>query len=150
MKEYPTESLRNVTIVGHQGCGKTSLSEVFLFATGAVNRFGKVEQGTTASDWDDEEKERQISLNTSLIPVETGEMKVNILDTPGFTDFQGEMKNAMRATDAVLVVVDAVSGVQVGTEIAWENARGRAATHPRYHQQIGSRKWRISSVHLPA
>ena len=123
MKEYQTEALRNVTIVGHQGCGKTSLSEAFLFATGAVNRFGTVEQGTTASDWDDEEKERQISLNTSLIPVETGELKVNLLDTPGFTDFQGEMKNAMRATDAVLIVVDAVSGVQVGTEIAWENAR---------------------------
>ncbi len=123
MKEYPSEAIRNITIAGHQGSGKTSLCEAFLFATKAINRFGSVDQGTTTSDWDEEEKERQISLSTSLIPVEFNDMKINLLDTPGFTDFQGEMKNAMRATDAVLVVVDAVSGVEVGTEIAWENAR---------------------------
>ena len=123
MKEYPTESLRNVAVVGHQGSGKTSLCEAFLFASGATSRLGTVEQGNTVSDWDDEEKERNVSLNTSLIPIETGDFKINLLDTPGFTDFQGEMKNAIRATDAVLLIVDAVSGVQVGTEIAWELAR---------------------------
>ena len=123
MKEFATDALRNITICGHQGSGKTSLSEAFLFATGAINRLGTVEQGNTTSDWDEEERERQISLNTSLIPVISGEAKVNLLDTPGFTDFQGEMKNALRATDAALLLVDAVSGVQVGTEIAWENAR---------------------------
>ena len=123
MKEYPTETLRNVAVVGHQGSGKTSLCEAFLFASGVTSRLGTVEQGNTVSDWDDEEKERNVSLNTSLIPIETDDFKINLLDTPGFTDFQGEMKNAIRATDAVLLIVDAVSGVQVGTEIAWELAR---------------------------
>lgn len=123
MKVYPTESIRNVAVVGHQGSGKTSLCESFLFATGVTNRLGTIEQGNTVSDWDDEEKERNVSLNTSLIPVEVGEVKINLLDTPGFSDFQGDVKNAIRATDAVLVIVDAVSGVQVGTEVAWELAR---------------------------
>ncbi|MCY4105849.1 MAG: elongation factor G [Chloroflexi bacterium] len=123
MKVYPTESLRNVAVVGHQGSGKTSLCEAFLFATGATNRLGTIEQGNTVSDWDDEEKERNVSLNTSLIPVEIGDVKINLLDTPGFSDFQGDVKNAIRATDAVLIIVDAVSGVQVGTEMVWELAR---------------------------
>jgi elongation factor G len=123
MKEYTTEQLRNVALVGHQGSGKTSLVEALLYNTGATNRLGKVEEGTTVSDWDDEEKSRNISLSTSVIPIEFEDHKINVLDAPGFTDFQGEIKNAIRVADSVMVVVDAVSGVEVGTELAWEYAK---------------------------
>ncbi|MEQ8675058.1 MAG: elongation factor G [Aggregatilineales bacterium] len=123
MKEYKTENLRNVALVGHQGCGKTSLVEALLYNTGAVNRMGRVEEGNTLSDWDEDEKTRGISLSTSLIPVEFNDHKINILDAPGYTDFQGEVKNAIRVADAVIVVVDAVAGVEVGTELAWEYAK---------------------------
>jgi elongation factor G len=123
MKEYTTEQLRNVALVGHQSSGKTSLIEALLFNTGATSRLGRVEEKNTVSDWDDEEKARGMSISTSLIPLEFLDHKVNVLDTPGFVDFQGEVKNAIRVTDAVVVVVDAVSGVEVGTELVWEYAR---------------------------
>ena len=122
MKEYTTDKIRNVAVVGHQGCGKTSLVEALLYNTGAINRMGKVEDKNTVSDWDDEERSRGMSINTSLVPLEINDHKVNLLDTPGFTDFQGEVKNAIRVADAVVVVVDAVSGVEVGTELVWEYA----------------------------
>ncbi len=123
MKEYSTEQLRNVALVGHQGSGKTSLVEALLYNTGATNRLGKVEEGSTVSDWDEDEKSRGISLSTSVIPIEFEDHKINVLDAPGFTDFQGEIKNAIRVADSVIVVVDAVSGVEVGTELAWEYAK---------------------------
>jgi len=122
MKEYATDNLRNVALVGHQGAGKTSLIEALLYNTGAITRMGRVEEGNTVSDWDDDEKERGLSLSTSLIPLEFNDHKINVLDTPGYTDFQGELKNAIRVVDSVIVVVDAVSGVEVGTELAWEYA----------------------------
>lgn len=123
MKEYTSDKLRNVALVGHQSSGKTSLVEAMLFNTGAITRLGKIEDGNTTSDWDDEERARKLSLSTSLIPLEWNDHKINVLDTPGYTDFQGEMKNAIRVADAVIVVVDAVSGVEVGTELVWEYAR---------------------------
>ncbi|MCU0497356.1 MAG: elongation factor G [Anaerolineae bacterium] len=123
MKEYTTEMLRNVALVGHQGSGKTSLVEALLFNTGAISRLGKVEEGTTVSDWDEDEKHRKISLSTSVIPLEFEDHKINVLDAPGSTDFQGEIKNAIRVADSVIVVVDAVAGVEVGTELAWEYAQ---------------------------
>jgi elongation factor G len=122
MKEYTTEKLRNVAFVGHQSSGKTTLVEALLFNTGGVSRMGRVEDRNTVSDWDDEEKERGLSLSTSLIPIEFEDIKINVLDAPGYTDFQGEMKNAIRVADSVVVVVDAVSGVEVGTELAWQYA----------------------------
>ncbi|MBZ0297234.1 MAG: elongation factor G [Anaerolineae bacterium] len=123
MKEYTSEFLRNIALVGHQSAGKTSLVEALLYNTGAINRLGRVEEGNTVSDWDDDEQERGLSLSTSLIPIEFNDYKINILDTPGYTDFQGEVKNAIRVADSVVVVVDAVSGVEVGTELAWEYAQ---------------------------
>ncbi len=123
MKEYQTENIRNVALVGHQSCGKTSLVEALLFSAGATTRMGHISESNMVSDWDDEERERGLSLSTSLAPVEFGDCKINILDTPGFTDFQGELKNAILAADSVIVVVDAVAGVEVGTELAWEYAR---------------------------
>ena len=93
MKEYTTDKIRNVALVGHQGAGKTSLVEALLFNTGATNRLGSVNDQTTISDWDEDEHARGISLSTSLLPLEFNDFKINILDTPGHTDFQGEVKS---------------------------------------------------------
>ncbi|NOK86200.1 MAG: elongation factor G [Chloroflexi bacterium AL-W] len=123
MRVYNTDKLRNIALVGHQGCGKTSLVEAMVFNTGATSRMGRVEDGNTVSDWQEDEKQRGISLSTSLIPLEFEDHKINVLDSPGYTDFQGEVKNAIRVADSVIVVVDAVSGVEVGTELAWEYAK---------------------------
>lgn len=122
MRAYASEQLRNVAFVGHQGSGKTSLVEALLLNTGAINRPGRIEDKNTVSDWDDEEKERGLSLSTALLPLEFNDCKINVLDTPGYTDFQGEVKNAIRVADSVVVVVDAVAGVEVGTELAWQYA----------------------------
>lgn len=122
MKEYTTEFIRNVALVGHQGAGKTSLVEALLFTTGAISRMGKIAEGTTVSDFDEDEKSRQLSLSTTLVPIEFQDFKINLLDTPGYTDFQGEVKNAVRVCDCVLVAVDAVAGPEVGTELAWQFA----------------------------
>lgn len=122
MRDYNSESIRNITLAGHQGAGKTMLVESLLFHSGTTNRMGKIEDGSTVSDFDDDERERQLSINTALIPIEFGDCKINILDTPGFTDFQGEVQQAIRSTDAVVVVVDAVAGPEVGTEMAFQYA----------------------------
>ncbi len=122
MKQYPPDKIRNIALVGHGGTGKTSLTEAFLFVAGATNRLGKVEDGTTVSDWDPDEHKRGFSLNLSVVPLEWNEHKVNIIDTPGYMDFLGEVKCGLRAAEAALIAIDAVSGVQVGTEFAWRFA----------------------------
>ena len=122
MKEYATGQLRNVVLLGHGSAGKTSLVEAMLFASGAINRMGNVEDGTTVADYDDEETRRHISLNLAIIPVEWEGCKINVLDTPGYTDFVGEVKSAVRVADLALILVDAVSGVEVGTELVWNYA----------------------------
>lgn len=122
MKEYTTEFLRNVALVSHGGAGKTMLAEAFLHVTGATTRLGKVEDGTTVSDYDDEEQRRKISIYTSVIPLEYRDHKVNVLDAPGYTDFVGEMVSALSVADGALVLVDAVAGIEVGTELAWRHA----------------------------
>ncbi len=122
MKEYPTKNLRNIAFASHSGSGKTMLSEALLYFTGAITRMGEINKGTTVSDYQDEEKRREISISTSVIPVEYEDHKVNILDTPGYTDFVGEMISAMRVVEAVVIPVDAVAGAEVGTELAWSYA----------------------------
>jgi elongation factor G len=122
MKEYATHAIRNVALVGHSGSGKTSLTEAFLFNTGVTSRLGRVEDGTATADFDEEEQRRHISVSTAVIPIEYQDHKINFLDTPGFTDFVGEVKSALRVADAAIVVVDAVSGVEVGTELVWQYA----------------------------
>jgi len=123
MKAYTTEQLRNVALVGHQGAGKTSLVEAMLFVTGATTRMGKVEEGNTTADFDQDERERGLSIYTALVPVEYKDVKINVLDAPGYVDFQGEAKNAVRAADTVVMLVDAVSGPEVGTELAFDYAQ---------------------------
>jgi elongation factor G len=122
MNEYTADKVRNIVLVGHSSSGKTSLAEALLFDTGAVNRLGKVDDNTSVSDFDPEEQRRKISINTSLIPCEWNGYKINVLDTPGYVDFVGDVKSALRVADCVIVVVDAVSGVEVGTELVWQYA----------------------------
>ena len=121
MKEYTTEFLRNIALVAHGGAGKTMMAEAFLHFTGATTRLGKVEDGSSASDYDEEEIRRKISLYTSVLPVEFRDHKINVLDAPGFTDFVGEMISALSVADAAVILVDSVAGVEVGTEIAWRH-----------------------------
>jgi elongation factor G len=120
MKEYRTDLIRNVALVSHGGGGKTSLGEALLYATGAINRMGKVEEGNTVSDFEEEEIRRTLSLSTSILPVEYNDHKINILDTPGFADFLGEVISTLRVSDGAIVLVDSVAGVEVGTEIVWD------------------------------
>jgi len=119
---YKTEQLRNVALIAHGSAGKTSLAEAMIFDTGATSRLGKVEDGTTVSDYDTEEIRRKISLSTSIVPCEWNGHKINVLDTPGYIDFVGEVKGAVRVADGAVVVLDAVSGVEVGTELVWSFA----------------------------
>ena len=119
MKVYETDQIRNTVLVGHQGSGKTMLAENMLYASGALDRPGSIEQGTTVSDYHDSEKERQMSVFTSLLHAEWNDHKINILDTPGYPDFAGEVIAGMTVADTAIFVVDAREGVQVGTEMAW-------------------------------
>jgi elongation factor G len=120
MKDYQTQQLRNICLIGHGGTGKTTLSEVILYDCKEIDRIGKVEEGTTTTDYDSEEKKRQISISAAMAPVEWKSNKINIVDTPGYFDFVGEVIESLRAADAALITVCAVSGVQVGTEKVWD------------------------------
>jgi elongation factor G len=119
MKEYTTEFIRNIALVSHSGAGKTMLAEAFLHFTGATTRLGRIEDGSTISDFEEEEIRRGISLSTGILPVEYKNHKLNVIDTPGYTDFVGEMVSALRVSDGAIVLVDSVAGAEVGTEIAW-------------------------------
>jgi len=119
MKVYDAPSIRNVAVVGHGGCGKTSLVSAMLFDMGAVNRLGRVDEGSTVTDFDPDEVDRKISLQCALAYGEWKKSKVNLLDAPGYANFLSEARAALRVADAALVVVDAVSGVEVQTEKVW-------------------------------
>jgi elongation factor G len=125
MKEYPTGKIRNLVLLGHGGTGKTSFAEAALFVSGAINRLGKVDDGTTASDFDPDETKRKVSVNASLLPIEWDDHKINIIDAPGYADFIGDTYGAMRAADMAVITVCAVSGVQVGSELGWEISAGK-------------------------
>jgi len=119
MKEYKVEALRNVVLLGHGGSGKTSLSEAMLHDTGTTTRLGRVEEKNTVSDYDEEEQSRGFSVNCSVLPCEWRNHKLNILDAPGYMDFVGEVKNAIRAADGAVMLISAASGVEVGAELQW-------------------------------
>jgi elongation factor G len=125
MANFTTDQLRNVVLIGHSSSGKTTLAESLLFDSGATSRRGRVEDGTTVSDWDDEAIRRKISVGASVVPCEWEGHKVNLIDTPGFIDFVGEIKGALSVADSALVLVDPVAGVEVGTELGWGYADER-------------------------
>jgi elongation factor G len=122
MKTYEPTAIRNVLLVGHGGSGKTTLLEAMLLTSGAITRMGKIEDGNTVSDFEPEETKKEISVSLAIAPVEWNGVKVNALDAPGYADFVGDVRSAIKAVDAVLLVVSAVDGVEVQTEVAWELA----------------------------
>jgi elongation factor G len=128
----PTEAgkIRNVAVVGHRGTGKTSLVEAMLFQAGAINRLGTVEQGSTTSDWDEDEQRRQMSLASSICHLDWQERKINLIDTPGDPGFGGDTVAALRVVEGALVVASAVMGVEVQTSRVWERA-----------EELTSRAW---------
>src|SRR5690242_16765048 len=125
MKVYRAEQIRNVALISHVGSGKTSLIDTALYDSGAVTRQGKVDDGTSIADFDPDELKRRMTLLSKVIPVEWKNHKINFLDTPGYPDFVGEVKAALRVADAALVVVTAEKGVEVGTELIWHYADER-------------------------
>jgi len=122
LKSYPTERIRNVVLVGHGHTGKTTLAESLLFAAGALNRPGRVEDGNTVTDFDPDEVSKLVSINLSLAPFEWQDHKVNLIDAPGYADFFGDAEAAMHAADAAIIVVSAVDGLQVQGRVAWDLA----------------------------
>ncbi len=120
MNVYTTDKIRNVVLLGHGGCGKTSLTEAMAYLAGLTNRMGTVTDGNTISDYDKEETKRQFSIHTSLIPIPWDDVKVNILDTPGLFDFVGEVEEAVSVADAAIIVVSGKAGIETGTKRAWE------------------------------
>src|SRR5258706_4701491 len=123
MKVYDAASIRNVALVGHSGSGKTQLASAILADAGMINRFGKVDEGTTVTDYDDEEIARKHTLAASLAYAEWNKQKINLIDTPGVGNFLADARAALHVADAALVVVDAVAGVMVQTEKSWEEAQ---------------------------
>ncbi|MDR1532309.1 MAG: elongation factor G [Clostridiales bacterium] len=122
MKIYSANAIRNIAVLGHSGCGKTTLVEAALHAAGITTRMGRVDDGNTVSDYEAEEIRRKVSINAAMIPIEWLDNKINFIDTPGYFDFVGEVKEALSAADIALIVISAKSGVEVGTEKAWEYA----------------------------
>ena len=119
MNVFTTDKIRNVVLLGHGGCGKTSLAEAMAYLAGLTNRMGPVDDGNTISDYDKEETKRHFSIHTSLIPIPWGDVKINLLDTPGYFDFVGEVEEAVSAADAAIIVVSGKAGIETGTKRAW-------------------------------
>ncbi len=132
-----TDKIRNVVLVGHGGAGKTSLAEAMLYLSGATKRLGKVDDGNSTLDYDDEEQKRKFSINLSLAPVVHKGVKINVIDTPGYADFIGDAIAGMEAAEMALFVVDAVSGPQVQTHRLWKIAGEMGIARCGVHQPHG-------------
>ncbi len=120
MKVYKTQDIRNVVVLGHGGCGKTTLVEAMAHVTGVTSRLGRIEDGNTISDYDKEEIKRKFSISTSIIPIEWQYWKINLMDTPGYLDFLGETEEAIAAADGAVIVINGKAGIEAGTQKAWE------------------------------
>ncbi len=151
MKVYDAANIRNVALVGHSGSGKTQLTSAALFDAGAINRFGKVDDGTTVTDFDEEEISRKHTLSASLAYAEWNKTKINFIDTPGMANFLADARAALRVADAAIVVVDAVSGVQVQTEKTWQAAEElglpRLVVVNRLDRERASLERTLKSIH---
>ena len=122
MAKFDTKSIRNLALLGHGGSGKTSLAEALIYITGGSDRLGKITDGNTVCDYDAEEIKRGFTLSASIAPVEWKNIKINVIDTPGYLDFVGEANQALRVAGSAVITVDAKAGVEVGTELAWNSA----------------------------
>ncbi len=120
MKQFQPENIRNVVLLAHGGAGKTSISEAILFNAGAITRLGKVDAGNTTSDYEPDEIKRKISINLTLLPCQWQDTKINLIDTPGYSDFAGEVRTAVGVSEGSIITVSATAGIEVGTEQAWE------------------------------
>jgi elongation factor G len=125
LRQYPADRIRNVGLFAHGGAGKTSLAEALLFDSGATTRLGRVDEGNTVTDFDPDEIKRRISVSAAVAPVEWRDSKINVIDAPGYADFIGDVKSALRVADAAIILIDASAGVEVGTEQAWRLAEER-------------------------
>ena len=122
MAQFDTKSIRNLALLGHGACGKTSLAEAMLYLTGKTDRLGKVADGNTVCDFDPEEQKRGFSISSALCHVVWKDIKINVIDTPGFPDFEGEVRQALRVAGSAVILVDGKGGVEVGTELAFDAA----------------------------
>jgi elongation factor G len=151
MKVYDAANIRNVALVGHSASGKTQLTSAALFDAGAVNRFGKVDEGTTITDYDDEEIARKHTLSAGLAYAEWNKTKINFIDTPGIANFLADTRAALRVAEAAVLVVDAVSGVQVQTEKSWQAAEEaglpRLVVVNRLDRERASLERTLKSIH---
>ena len=141
MKKYSVNNLRNVGFIGHSGSGKTTLTEAILYYTKVVDRFGKIEDGSTVSDYDIEEKKRKISIASSLASCEWKNTKINLLDMPGYFDFIGETMEGLRAVDVAIIVLSSVSGIQVGTEKSWSSVNKSKLPRAFYINKLIKHWW---------
>ncbi|NHZ72816.1 MAG: GTP-binding protein, partial [Aquificales bacterium] len=146
MKEYQTSKIRNVALVGHNGSGKTTFVERALFSTGATNRMGSVQAGTAVMDFEEEEVARNSSVSASLAPIEFKDTKINMLDTPGFMDFMGEVNSSLYVANGALIFIEAVSGVEVGTEIVRQAASARGLPQIILISKMDRENVRVSRV----
>jgi elongation factor G len=164
VKTYPTDRIRNVVLVGHGGAGKSTLTEALLFASGAINRMGRVEDGNTTSDFDPDEVTKGISISLSLAPFEWKDHKVNLLDAPGYADFVGDAEAGLRAADLAIIVVSAVEGLEVQARVAWDIAehlgipraffinkldRERASFQRTLDELVNTFGTKVAPLHLP-
>src|SRR3989338_11375560 len=127
MADFLAKDIRNLILLGHSGCGKTTLAEALIYSGGAIPKMGTIAEGTTVSDYHEDEKERKCSLGSSLLSFVYSSKKINIIDTPGYTDFAGEIVGGIRAAEASIIVVSATGGVEIGTERAFKMSRERGA-----------------------
>ncbi len=160
MKEYKTSELRNVVLMGHSASGKTILADAMLYASGQISRIGTIQDGSTVSDYAPEEMERQISIRSSLVHVEWKDHKINVIDTPGFMDFAGEVKGAMHVADGAVITVSGTAGIEIGTEFSWNYAQEKGIPacivvteldkeHTKFEDITATLKERFSSKIIP-
>ncbi len=123
MKEYNPDAIKNLALIGHGGSGKTTLSEMLLFTANETNRIGKIEEGNTVSDFNANEIERQISISATPLHLEWNDNKINFIDTPGYSDFIGQVRSSLHVVDTAVSVIKSAEGVEVGTEMTWEFVR---------------------------
>lgn len=155
MKEYKTADIRNIALVSHSGAGKTTLVERLLFDTGETTRMGSVQQGTAAMDFEEEEIARNSSIATAIAPIEWQKVKINFLDTPGYADFVGEVFSALKVIESAVILVEAVAGAEVGTELVWEYCEERnlpkvVVINKMDRENVRTQRvWDSAQTHLP-